>query len=465
MQHPMEELCQVMSLRIFLCYAHEDRQVVGELYQRLKTEGFYPWMDQEDLLPGQAWELEIPKAVREADIVLACLSPRFVTKAGYGQREIKLALDTADFQLEGTIFVIPLRLEACDVPDRLRRWYWCDYFEASGYDRLLRALHYRAGDAPIAREQGVSSSLPPPVVRARCNHLFPVTVAEWRDELRQRSEVFGESPGYWCYVRPGHYLIGGWKRGDALETITLSAFWIAKHPITVQQYRQFMQTGGYANQKLWTPNGWKWKEAYASGKGRTQPYFWEHERFNYHDNQPVVIITWYEAVAFAAWLSTRQADILPPGYAIRLPTEAEWEAAAAYDVAGKRHRYPWGEAEPDASRADFGKDWYTDQPAPVGGYAAGAAACGAQEMAGSVWEATSSSYRAYPAGSGVVVRDFPMGSTNVPWRGGSWGSKRTNIQHAIRSRRVPDYGYGYGNGGFRVVVSPCLHTNDLGSDI
>ncbi|NJN68763.1 MAG: toll/interleukin-1 receptor domain-containing protein, partial [Chloroflexaceae bacterium] len=138
-----------MSLRIFLCHAHEDRQAVSDLYQRLKGEGFQPWMDKKDLLPGQAWQLEIPKAVRAADVVLACLSAQFVSKAGYAQREIKLALDTADLQPEGTIFVIPLRLEECEVPERLRCWHWCDYFEEEGYGLLLRALRFRAEQCPL----------------------------------------------------------------------------------------------------------------------------------------------------------------------------------------------------------------------------------------------------------------------------------------------------------------------------
>jgi class 3 adenylate cyclase len=78
--------------------------------------------------------------VRESDVVLVCLSRGSINKRGYVQREIKSALDVADEQPEGSVFLIPLRLEDCDVPERLTRWHWVNLFEESGYARLLRSL-------------------------------------------------------------------------------------------------------------------------------------------------------------------------------------------------------------------------------------------------------------------------------------------------------------------------------------
>jgi TIR domain len=129
--------------RIFLCHSSGDKNQVRNLYQRLRNDGFFPWLDQEDLLPGQDWGQEIPKAVRLSAVVLVCLSEKAVTKAGYVQKEIKYALDVADEQPEGGIFLIPVRLENCDVPERLRRWQWVDLFEERGYDKLVRALRTR----------------------------------------------------------------------------------------------------------------------------------------------------------------------------------------------------------------------------------------------------------------------------------------------------------------------------------
>jgi outer membrane protein assembly factor BamD (BamD/ComL family) len=96
------------------------------------------------LLPGQDWRVEIPRAVREADVVVICLSNKSITKEGYVQREIKFALDSADEKPEDTIFLIPARLEECVVPEQLGRWQWVDLFEENGFIRLLRSLKLRA---------------------------------------------------------------------------------------------------------------------------------------------------------------------------------------------------------------------------------------------------------------------------------------------------------------------------------
>jgi formylglycine-generating enzyme required for sulfatase activity len=125
-----------------------------------------------------------------------------------------------------------------------------------------------------------------------------VTLDEWRDELAQLSTTFTrEGNHYWRYVPGGTYTIGGWlddddEENDGQADIALPDYWVAKYPVTVQQYRQFIDAGGYANQQYWTPTGWQ----YAIG-GRANPEYWGNERFM-ADNQPVVGIYWYEAVAY-----------------------------------------------------------------------------------------------------------------------------------------------------------------------
>ena len=132
------------SLRVFLCHSHGDKQSVRSLYEKLLTEGIDPWLDEENLLPGQDWEREIKKAVGNNDVVIVCLSKVSINKAGFVQKEIKFALDEADKQPEGTIFIIPLKLEECDIPERLSRWHWVNLFEERGYERLMQALKVRA---------------------------------------------------------------------------------------------------------------------------------------------------------------------------------------------------------------------------------------------------------------------------------------------------------------------------------
>src|SRR5438067_2159122 len=131
-------------LRIFLCHSSGDKPAVRQLYLRLCSDGFEPWLDEEKLLPGQRWREEIPRAVRDSDVVIVCLSHASVGKAGYVQREIKYALDIALEQPDDAIFLIPLKLEECEVPESLNEWQWVNFFEENGYGRLKRALDYRA---------------------------------------------------------------------------------------------------------------------------------------------------------------------------------------------------------------------------------------------------------------------------------------------------------------------------------
>lgn len=146
----LENLESPRLLRAFLCHSSDDKALVRNLYQHLRADGIEPWLDEEDLLPGEDWHREIPKAVRNSDIVIICLSRRSINKNGYLQREIKLALDVADEQPEGTIFLIPVKLEECEVPERLNRWQWVNLFEERGYQRLLKALARRAQSLEIS---------------------------------------------------------------------------------------------------------------------------------------------------------------------------------------------------------------------------------------------------------------------------------------------------------------------------
>jgi hypothetical protein len=136
-------------LRVFLCHSSDDKLDVRYLYRHLRVNNVAPWLDEEDLLPGQNWEQEIRKAVREADIVIVCLSRDSINKTGFVQKEIKFALDVADEQPEDTIFLIPLKLEECILPERLRHLHSVNYFEEGGFDKLLRALKHRSESSSV----------------------------------------------------------------------------------------------------------------------------------------------------------------------------------------------------------------------------------------------------------------------------------------------------------------------------
>ncbi len=192
------------SLKVFLCHAHSDAIAVHALYNRLVKDGVDAWLDKEKLLPGQDWELEIRNAVREADVVVACLSKQF-NQAGFRQKEVRIALNEADMKPEGEIFIIPARLEECNVPQSLQRWHWVDLFEEDGYVRLINALRMRAEkialvELPIA------------------NNIFPIHTSPLRILVtggREASSV-AESAAY-CIgmqvILRGHILFSNGARG------------------------------------------------------------------------------------------------------------------------------------------------------------------------------------------------------------------------------------------------------------
>jgi hypothetical protein len=139
--------------RIFLCHAKEDKPRVKELYHQPKAAGYHPWLDEEDLLPGQDWELEIRHAIRGSDFFLACLSEKSVDKRGYVQKELKLGLDELDRMPEGNIYLIPVRLERCQVPERLQSRQWVDLFLSGGFERLRRALDFQSEEKPAISQR------------------------------------------------------------------------------------------------------------------------------------------------------------------------------------------------------------------------------------------------------------------------------------------------------------------------
>jgi CheY-like chemotaxis protein len=132
----------LQPIKVFLCHSHDDKSAVLELYFRLKRDFVDPWLDVIELKGGQDWNLEIKRALRSTDIVVVCLS-RHVSSRGFLHREIGYALDVADEQPEGAIFVIPLLLEPCEVPSRLAKWHWIDFAQDDGYERLLSSVYAR----------------------------------------------------------------------------------------------------------------------------------------------------------------------------------------------------------------------------------------------------------------------------------------------------------------------------------
>ncbi|MBN1584035.1 MAG: formylglycine-generating enzyme family protein [Anaerolineae bacterium] len=214
-------------------------------------------------------------------------------------------------------------------------------------------------------------------------------------------------------IAAGEFMMGSDSRKDQharhverpQHKLHLPDYYLAKTPVTNAQYAAFVR----ATQ-------------------RTPPSHWQEDRPpKAKENHPVVRVSWYDAIAYCKWLSGLT------GQAYRLPTEAEWEKAARGD---KASMYPWGDRW-DASRCNT-KESETEDTTPVGAYPQGASPYGLLDMAGNVWEWTSSLYRDYPYRKNDG-REDPSSTKARVLRGGSWLNFYDSARAAYRRSYTPAY--------------------------
>ena len=129
----------IQQVNVFLIHAHHDKEAVFKLYQRLVRNGIHAWLDSKSLQPGEDWQHEIRRAILKSDVVVVCLSRKFNEQQGYRHEELKIALEKARL-LEDQVFIIPVRLEKCDMPECLQHLHRVDIFDAAGYKKLVQSL-------------------------------------------------------------------------------------------------------------------------------------------------------------------------------------------------------------------------------------------------------------------------------------------------------------------------------------
>ncbi|RJP50118.1 MAG: TIR domain-containing protein [Anaerolineaceae bacterium] len=419
-------------LRVFLCHASDDKPATRTLYASLKSVPWIdPWLDEENLLPGQDWDLEIYKATRDADAIIICLSTASVKKEGYVNKEIRHALDIAQEKPEGAIYVIPLRLDDC-VPSfaQLKKLQWADYFTPNAHGRLLKSLRLRADTLKI-------------------------DVPEITFDIQ---ETHPPDDGLDLYR---------FIKIEPQETSNINySFWIGKYPITNTQYERFLNAPDFANEIYWLkfPKfnekfqdigtvgsvGANWlNEQLVRAKSKILlPRYWNDKNFGKSNpNNPVVGITWYEASAYCEWLShnwnsllENKANLTVKPQSIRLPLESEWIHAGG--GATPHDRYPWNQlGEITESTYEIVKranvnESKIEKTTPVNQYPLGVSPYGVMDMAGNVWE--------WQANYGH------SNDTSLVLRGGSWQS---NI-YGVRVSSRYDFGLPQDQGnhvGFRVV--------------
>lgn len=215
------------------------------------------------------------------------------------------------------------------------------------------------------------------------------------------------------------------------HVVDLPAFRIARFPVTNGEWQQFIEAGGYTEQRYWSARGW----AHRESAELQRPQFWRADgsrrRFGIVEDippdEPVQHVCYFEAEAYAAWAGAR------------LPTEQEWEKACTWDpVAGVRRRWPWGGAGPSAAVANLGGAAL--RPAQTGAFPRGASAYGVEQLIGDVWEWTSSRFEPWPGFAPMLYATYSepfFGGDYRVLRGGSWAVGGAAIRPSFRNWDVP----------------------------
>jgi TIR domain/Protein of unknown function (DUF3298) len=145
-----------VSLKVFVSYAKEDLALALKYYDLIALEGASPWLDEKQLLPGQNWGAEIEKAFSDANVVVLLLSKRSVSKRGFVQREANDAIERLRYKQPTDIYVIPLLLEACEVPSHIAgRVQYVDLTSPGAWDQVRASLKLAATQQSIELAQGV----------------------------------------------------------------------------------------------------------------------------------------------------------------------------------------------------------------------------------------------------------------------------------------------------------------------
>ena len=274
---------------------------------------------------------------------------------------------------------------------------------------------------------------------------YPAPVFAVAQDGASETAAAGPLPG--DVTVPGGIL----QLGSSLETsflfdnekwahaVEIAPFRIARAPVTNAEFLMFVTEGGYRRREFWSDEGWRWREA----AGAEHPRYWERQNDRWtqrwfdraeplHPHRPIIHANWYEAEAWCRWAGRR------------LPTEAEWEAAAATEptpargLATRRRRYPWGDDAPAPHQANL--DGRVIGVVDVAAFSAGDSAWGCRQMIGNVWEWTTTTFELFPGFSPDAYEDY-----SAPWfgsrkvlRGGAWATRSRMITNTYRNFFTPD---------------------------
>jgi formylglycine-generating enzyme required for sulfatase activity len=404
--------------RVFISHAHEDADFAHRLAVDLRSHGWRPWIAPDSILPGEKWTAAINRALEECGVFVLVLTPAAV----HSDWVITETSSAIELQHQRKMRFIPLEVAHCQVPP-----LWDVYQRlpfAGRYEDGLAALLALMGTGPTSRVPLITRPRSLWLAIGGLIGLVAVIVAVLMVTPKPTPPP-GETdvpvvtmtpPVDMVWVPGGEFTMG--SDGDPFASanekpqhrVYVEGFWISRTEVTNAQYARCVKAATCT-----APNN----------QDYNRPEF---------ANRPVADVSWHDADAYARWAGGR------------LPTEAEWEKACRRTDA---RIYPWGGETPTDKLLKYndpGGGTTTD----VGSYPQGASPYGLLDMAGNVWEWTSSELRDYPyqADDG---REVPNAAGRV-LRGGAFYDVAANVRCAVRI--ADSFGNPYKGFGFRVVTSP-----------
>ncbi|MEE8143660.1 MAG: SUMF1/EgtB/PvdO family nonheme iron enzyme, partial [Planctomycetota bacterium] len=221
--------------------------------------------------------------------------------------------------------------------------------------------------------------------------------------------------------------------------VQVQPFVISRTPVSQEQFAEFVAAGGYGRQELWSRSGWQWRQEHEA----EQPVYWRRgadgnwarrcfdEWVPLEAQRPVLHVNWHEAQAYCRWSKRR------------LPTEVEWEVAAAAEpesgeLPRNKRRYPWGESFPEQGCANL--DSQVRGCIEVDALGDGDSAFGCRQLLGNVWEWTESDFFPYPGFEPGAYREFskPWFGTHKVLRGGCWATRSRMLRNTLRNFYTPN---------------------------
>lgn len=380
---------------IFISYAKKDtRKLALSLAEALnEIIGVTAWVDR-SLRAGRSWELQIQTEIDRCDAMIVLYSPD-LNRHQQGQSESYVLTEIAYAKYTAQKLIIPVMAQTTTPPISLTMEHYIDFtIDGVELHNLVEALCDELE------------------IELRSFDTTPVT-APSKPVQKPNSKNLMPQPFAWVDIPTAHVKLPTNEEVNP-DFVNLEAYSISKYPITNAQFAKFIEAGGYKNKNWWTEKGWqKCQEGWhddnrwrPSGTPWTEPCFWKDSKWNDKD-QPVVGVSWFEAVAFCLWLSDAT------GEKIRLPSGDQWQYAAQGDDG---RAYPWGNKW-NSSKCQNSVDggfMSAGNTSPVTQYEGkGDSPFGVVDMAGNVQEWCLTNYESNENKGGIVIK------FNVAC-GGSW---------------------------------------------